>query len=159
METSVTLSVERMLQRIYAHSALATYMNHREREIPMLSPDNRLALARMVVDAFADIALTLIPLATECTLPDDATDPDNDLMTLTFDAETLRSPALPAFRASLESAVASKVIAAIFAEYPELSAATGSTNPSGTTNPLSPLQQAATTLATQFPSTTIPAYR
>ncbi len=79
MEIRISISIDDTLRRVYALSALRTYMNSKERDVPMLTPDNRLALAGLVRDAFSQLALSLMPNVVACSIPEDDTE---DLLSL-----------------------------------------------------------------------------
>lgn len=114
MEIGISISIDDTLRRIYALSALRTYMNSEEREIPMLTPDNRLALAGLVRDAFSQLMLNLIPHVAACSIPDDETE---DL--LAFDLlleECVPATAVPALRRAIGNVLADSAMGAALAD-------------------------------------------
>lgn len=113
MEITITISVDDTLRRIYALSALRTYMNSREREVPMLTPDNRLALAGLVGDAFSQLALELMPHVVACHLPENDGD---DLMSLEIEADREIAVAAPALRRAIGNVVSDSVMGAVLAD-------------------------------------------
>lgn len=113
MEIRISISIDDTLRRIYALSALRTYMNSQEREVPMLTPDNRLALAGLVGDAFSQLALGLMPHVVACQLPEEG---KGDLLSMDLAVDGEMSPAVPALRRAIENVLSDSVMGALFAD-------------------------------------------
>lgn len=107
----IVLSIDRILDKIYAQSALRTYMNQNARKIPMLTPDNRQVLAQLVVGTFADIILQLMPFVADL----DLAEVDPDLLEVEFrsEFEIISSTTL---RKALETTIADNALAIVLTD-------------------------------------------
>lgn len=107
----IVLSIDRILDKIYAQSALRTYMNQNARKIPMLTPDNRQVLAQLVVGTFADIILQLMPFVADL----DLAEVDPGLLEVEFrsEFEIISSTTL---RKALETTIADNALAIVLTD-------------------------------------------
>ena len=105
---TIALSVERVLDSIYAYSAIDYFTSGEDRP-SVLGRDNSGALKRMASNAAAHIIFRLTPPAVATSLLDE---PDADIITVDFDAD---SPGMSNLRPALESAVAAAVMSVAWA--------------------------------------------
>ncbi len=111
METTITLSTERILEQIYALSALRCYTNSQEARPHLLTRDNRKALLPIVSDAVATTAIALIGVITDIEF--DAESPSEvELVTLTLDGSV--ADCSERVRRVIESAVTYRVLGNIY---------------------------------------------
>lgn len=108
---TISISIQRALQQIYALSAMRSYINHNVKEIPLLQPDHSEALSALVVDAFCDVAVEIAPYLTSTTVPEDG----SDIMEMIFRDDIGEGFAHP-ISINIENTIVEKVLYAIFAD-------------------------------------------
>ena len=111
MMTTIAISIERILQSVYAMSAL-DHFNARHR--PVLGTDHRKALRRMVLDCTAQIVYRMTPPAVETNILDE----DDEQDVITIDLELRSQPDwLPALRSTLENVLINKVYGTLWTGF------------------------------------------
>lgn len=112
MNHRIELSVDEILKRVYALSALRAYMKQDDKETALLTPDQRGALAETVSDVMIYAAGELMPRVEEL----DAGDNGNGTIGLTLKWRPAEATAGAVAAKLLEGAVTSGTIAAVLAQ-------------------------------------------
>ena len=113
METTITLSTTRILEEIYALSALGNYTKGDKECIALLTPDNRKALVKVVGEAIAATAIRLIGVITDIDFGTDKAD-EVDLVRLTLKGRA--ADCAMAVRRAIEGAVTYRTLGNIYME-------------------------------------------
>lgn len=111
METTITLSTERILEEIYALSALRTYTSGASQPPALLTPDNRQALLPVAGDAIATTALHLIGVISDIDFGAERPQ-DVELVRMTLKGNAAECGA--AVRRAIEEAVTYRVLGSIY---------------------------------------------
>lgn len=115
MEINFHLSVDDILQRVYAMSAIHSYSGQFSHTIPLLTPDHRKALRILIGDSFCAVALAMGERVTACSLPEETALDDVPADTMDLTLRCSGGAVAPVMRGALESAVASMTLRDIYA--------------------------------------------
>ncbi len=109
---TISISVQRLLQQVYALSALRSYAHYNLKEIPLIQPDHAEALAALAVDIFSEIALNLAPYLHSTVIPEDG----GDILELVFNDDNAIGFSRP-ISLSVENAIVEKLLYLIFSDH------------------------------------------
>lgn len=106
----MTLSITSILKKIYAASAMRSYMSQSKPDMPpLLTPDNTAALKSLIIDSISFAVIELVPHVAGC-------DVDKNIENVELTLSTSLAPQLPLLNA-LESAVAARTLSLVFADF------------------------------------------
>lgn len=106
----MTLSITSILKKIYAASAMRSYMSQSKPDMPpLLTPDNTAALKSLIIDSISFAVIELVPHFAGC-------DVDKNIENVELTLSTSLTPQLPLLNA-LESAVAARTLSLVFADF------------------------------------------
>lgn len=113
----MTLSITSILKKIYAASAMRSYMSQSKPDMPpLLTPDHAAALKSLIIDSISFAVIELVPHVAGCNV-------DKNIENVDIPLSMSLTPRLPLLNA-LESAVAARTLSIVFADFdPAFSAA------------------------------------
>lgn len=109
---TISISIQRILQQVYALSALRSYAHYNLGEIPLIQPDHAEALSALAVDVFSEIAVNIAPYLQSTVIPEDG----SDILELIFNDDSAIGFTRP-ISLSIENAIVEKLLYIIFTDH------------------------------------------